>query len=98
MQIGEKSTTGIGSSGRLDRRGASDEDVPVGRLRIWIVDPRYVVVKLNEPLEYKVIADSGRVIASGTVEENGYFDIEPPEIGRISLWLDGELLTVHDAE
>ncbi|PRQ04759.1 hypothetical protein ENSA5_05240 [Enhygromyxa salina] len=89
MEIGEPvSPLAAGSAG-------STEPPPAGKLRLWIVDPRYVPVELGEALEYKVLDGSGQTIASGTLEGTGYVDIDEPEGGEVSVWLDGEVLTAH---
>lgn len=88
MEIGEgTSSLSLGSAGQT-------EPPPEGKLRVWIVDPRYVPVETSEPLEYKILDEAGQAIASGTIEGTAYVDIDEPD-GKISVWLAGEVLTVH---
>jgi hypothetical protein len=90
MEIGEPvSQLSVGTAG-------TTEPPPEGKLRLWIVDPRYIPVELEQELEYKVLDGSGQTIASGTLEGSGYIDIDKPEDGEeVSVWLDGEILTAH---
>jgi hypothetical protein len=89
MEIGESSSPlAVGSTG-------ATEPPPEGKLRLWIVDPRYIVVELREELDYEVLDGSGQTLASGTLDGTGYVDIDEPDGDEISLRLGGEILTVH---
>lgn len=97
MQIGESSNIAEGVDGRIDPLADLGAG-PEGILRIHIVDSRYVPVKIREPLEYRIVDDAGNVITSGHVSGDGCIDINYPDSGSISLWLDGEFLTVHKVD
>ncbi|HLT35641.1 MAG TPA: hypothetical protein VK034_05130 [Enhygromyxa sp.] len=88
MEIGEGSSAqSVGSAGETD-------PPPAGKIRLWIVDPRYIPVEAAEPLDYEVLDGGGQTIASGTLEGTGYIDIDERD-GEISVRLAGEILTVH---
>jgi hypothetical protein len=91
MQIGE--STAQSSGGGTDSTSAPPRP---GKLRLWIVDPRGTAIAPGQALPYKVLDGSGSTLASGNLEEGyGYVDIDKPDGGDVSLWLDGEVLTVH---
>ncbi|MEM6989963.1 MAG: hypothetical protein AAF721_05685 [Myxococcota bacterium] len=94
MQIGEASDAAAAGAGPAQRNNSPEP--PPGFFRLWLVDSRYVLVEPTESVEYKVLDEGGRVLASGSWSGQAYIDVEAPESGQISLWLDGEVLTVHD--
>ena len=88
MEIGEgTSPLAVGSAGET-------EPPPAGKIRLWIVDPRYVPIEATEARDYEVLDGSGQTIASGTLEGTGYVDIDERD-GEVSVRLAGEILTVH---